>query len=92
MKFPKHDASLRLDHNEHKSHYDEITQFIVDRDLMDDFESPADMQQAIDEDSIWVLQWYPKTPIGFCRIAAARLEQIFDRLEREFSFLENKRD
>ena len=81
MKFPNHKCGLYLTHNEHKDVYEDITQHIVDLDLMDAFESPEAMQRAIDTDSVWTLQWYPETPIGFHRIAAATLEEIFKRLE-----------
>jgi hypothetical protein len=82
MRFPKHDAALHLEHNEHKSCYDEIGQFIVDNRLDDCFESPEAMQRAIDADSLWVLHWYPATPIGFYRIAAPTLEELLATAER----------
>ncbi len=73
---PRHKAGLFLTHNEHRGYYETAAEFIENRELADDFESPEAMQKAIDDDSIWILQWYPDTPIGSHRIAASSLEEI----------------
>jgi len=83
MKFPKHEAGLSLEHNEHKNYYISVEQHITDLDLQDAFLSKEEMQEAIDTDSLWVLHWYPHTPVGFCRIAAPTLEKIFNHLKEK---------
>ena len=70
MNLPAHKCGLFLTHNEHRNYYEKLDQFIVDHDLVDDFESPEALQRALDTDECWVLQWYPDTPVGFCRVAA----------------------
>jgi hypothetical protein len=35
--------------------------------------SPEEKQRAIANNSMWTLQWYPDTPIGFQRLAASSL-------------------
>lgn len=73
---PEHKCGLYLTHNEHRNYYEKLDQFIVDHGLVDDFESPEALQRALDTDECWVLQWYPNTPVGFCRVAAPTLEEV----------------
>jgi hypothetical protein len=80
---PKHECGLYLTHNEHKDVYEDLAERIACLDLADAFESPEAMQRAIDADSLWVLQWYPVTPVGFHRIAAATLEEIEKRMKEK---------
>ncbi len=79
MIFPKHEASLTLHHNEHKSYYQTVQQSI-DRDDhgYDDWVSEEQKQKAIDTNDCWFLQWYPNTPIGFNTLAAADLDVLLD--------------
>lgn len=76
---PPHKCGLFLTHNEHRDYYEKLEQFIVDQDLVDDFESPESMQKSIDTDECWVLQWYPNTPVGFNRVAGPTLEGVLAR-------------
>ena len=78
---PKHAVTLYLTHDEHKSYYEPIAEFIANRELADDFATPEAMQKAIDEDSLWVLHWYPNTPVSFHRIVASSLDEIQQRLK-----------
>jgi hypothetical protein len=41
-----------------------------------DWVSPEDKQVSIDTNSIWCLQWYPHTPVGFCSILASGLQPL----------------
>ena len=69
---PKHKCGLHLSHNEHRDVYETVEQFYE----ADCFVSPEEWNKAVAEDSVWVLHWYPETPIGFHRIAASTLEAI----------------
>jgi len=73
---PEHKCGLYLTHNEHRDGYESAIDFIKNRDLQEDFVTPEEMEKAIAEDSIWQLQWYPETPVGFYKICAASLEAI----------------
>lgn len=73
---PEHKCGLYLTHNEHRDYYETAEEFIENRKLEDDFPTPEEVQKAIQEDSIWRLQWYPETPVGFYSVAAASLEVI----------------
>lgn len=75
---PEHKAGLFLTHNEHKDCYDSIEMFYDPNDFVSDDER----NKAIAEDSVWVLQWYPETPIGFNIIAASSLDAIKAELEK----------
>ena len=72
--FPAHKAGLHLIHNEHRDYYQTAKEWIEEQ--ADDYLSwPAgEKEKAIAEDSIWVLHWYPDTPIGFYCLAASTLE------------------
>lgn len=72
---PKHAAGLTLQHNDHKSVYDSVEQWI-EKNTLFDFISEGEKQKAIATDSIWTLQWYPHTPIGFYSIAASSLAAL----------------
>ena len=74
---PEHKCGLHLTHNEHRDVYESIENFYD----VEDFISEQEWHKAVEQDSVWVLQWYPETPIGFCRIAAASLEAIEARVK-----------
>jgi hypothetical protein len=69
---PEHKCGLFLSHNEHRDVYETIEEFYD----VGDFVSLAEWRKAIAEDSVWVLHWYPNTPVGFNRIAASTLDAI----------------
>jgi len=74
---PEHKCGLHLSHNEHRDVYETVEQFYDPSD----FVSEDEWLKAVKEDSVWVLQWYPNTPIGFNRIAASTLEAIEAKLK-----------
>lgn len=69
---PAHKCGLHLSHNEHRDVYETVEEFYD----VDNFISIEELAKAISEDSVWVLHWYPETPIGFHRVAASTLEAI----------------
>lgn len=79
---PKHKAGLFLEHNDHKTVYQSAADRIEEMDIFDIYEwvSPEQKQKAIDTDSIWTLQWYPDTPVGFCCLAAADFSALLSAL------------
>lgn len=82
MKLPEHKAGLSLEHNEHRNYYESAEKRIADLGLAEDFESPESMRRAIETDSVWVLHWYPDTPVGFLRVAAPTLDELLDYAAR----------
>ena len=73
---PEHKCGLHLIHNEHRDVYETVEQFYD----VDDFISEEEWHKAVAEDSVWVLHWYPNTPVGFTRIAASTLDDIEAKL------------
>lgn len=84
MEFPKHEASLHLTHNEHKSYYNTV-QELIDEGYHGyrDWVSEEQKQKAIDTNDCWYIQWYPNTPVGFCLMAAADLDVLLEHANKE---------
>lgn len=79
--FPTHAAELCLTHNQHKSYYQTAAVFIAEQDRQPagaTWKDDASKQRAIATDEIWELQWYPRTPVGFLKVAAPTLEELLD--------------
>jgi len=76
---PEHKCGLYLTHNEHRDVYETIENYYEG----DDFISLEEWREALAKDSVWVLHWYPNTPIGFNRIAASTLEAIEAKLKEK---------
>lgn len=75
--FPEHKASLTLTHNEHRDYYESVEDWeAFHDDGTVDWLSQEQRAKAIETDSVWCLQWYPDTPVGFCRLFAADLEAL----------------
>lgn len=81
MKFPRHEASLHLTHNQHKAYYRTVKESIEDGDhgyQKDDWVSEEQMQKAIDTNECWELHWYPDTPVGSYSLSAADLDVLLE--------------
>ena len=82
IKFPKHDCELILNHNQCRSYYETVAQYVAEDEGRPENQqylewvSPEQRQKAIDTNEIWVLQWYPNTPIGFNVLAACDLNVL----------------
>ena len=66
IRFPKHNASLWITHNEHTTNYESIAEYLVDVPIEE--LSVKEKQLCIDTNSIWEMQVYDKTPVGFYKI------------------------
>lgn len=69
---PKHRCGLYLSNNHHKLKGETIQECYNCKD----FVSPEEYIKAIDEDSVWVLGWYPDNSSSYKVIAASTLEAI----------------
>lgn len=84
--FPEHKSGLSLEHDQHKNCYESIESWeqtlkaCGNQDHADPVEfgwvSVEQRDKAIATDSVWCLQWYPDTPIGFCRLFACDLDVL----------------
>lgn len=73
---PKHKCGLSITHNEHRNYRETAANWIADNEHCD-WESEEAKQIAIDTDEIWVMHWYPETPVGFFAVAAPTLADLF---------------
>ncbi len=79
MNFPKHAASMTLAHNEHLDYYMTASAWLdqeEERGNSPDWENEEAEARAIATNEIWVLQWYPNTPISSYKAAAPTLEEL----------------
>ncbi len=82
---PPHAAGLSLEHNLHKNVYESVEdhyQYLS----ADDWVSEAERLNAIATDSVWVLQWYPETPVGFHWLAASTLRALLTHLAKDLLY------
>ena len=75
--FPPHKCGAYLTHNAYKDLYETIENAVseVEDDM---WVSPEEKQKALDTGEIWEMQWYPDTPVGFCKIVASTLEALLE--------------
>ena len=77
MKLPKHKCELSITHNEHKSYYLSVKEYLHEGDDID-WQSLEHKQRAIETDEIWQMRWYPETPVGFYSACAPTLEELLE--------------
>lgn len=85
LEWPRHEASLHLTHNDHKTVYQTVQQSIDDESHgygKDCWVSEEQKQKAIETNDCWILQWYPDTPVGFHILAAADLDALLAAASR----------
>lgn len=71
---PRHKYGLYLIHNEHKDVYETVESYYDSQC----FVSQQEFEKAVEQDSVWVLHWYPDNPVSFFKIAAASLEAVIE--------------
>lgn len=76
MKFPQHKCGLYLEHNAYLDYYDTIEKAHENESDLSLWKDDAAKKRSLETKEIWVLQWYPNTPIGFYRVAAPTLEEL----------------
>ncbi len=68
---------LSLEFNPHAVLYESLTDWLRDsEDRGFEWVNDGERAKAIAADSIWICQWYPATPVGFCLVAAASFEAL----------------
>lgn len=83
IEFPKHDCSLKLEHNPHCYFYLSAGDWIAEEDGKCDeamyvWRDELSKQRSIDSNEIWTLQWYPDTSDTFFAIAAPTLSELLE--------------
>jgi hypothetical protein len=78
VRWPAHDFSLHIQHNLHKFYHETVEEGLTGDNQTydrDDFPDEAEILTAIAADSVWTIQWYPLSSVGFKRVSAATLER-----------------
>ncbi len=78
MTFPRH-IELILSHNPQNGNYETVAEHC---DFMQvdptNWVSEEQREKALRENELWQVQWYPDTPVGFCRKLAADLDALVE--------------
>lgn len=78
MDFPKH-INMHIEHQPHASCFQTVEEWLKENKLSGYSDTtPEDEHKMIESDSIWTIQWYPDTPVGFYSVAAASLERCVE--------------
>ncbi len=77
-------SSLTISFNDHAVNYTDAASAIGILDMMDHGEwvSEDEKRRAIETNSVWQIQWYPETPVGFNCLIASSLEVLIAALPR----------
>lgn len=79
-------SSLSLTFNEASApNYKSVAEAEDDYGETGDWISDAERKKGRAENSCWMLQWYPHTPVGFCVVSASTLEALIDHVAKEES-------
>lgn len=80
--FPHHEVSLSLTHNEYKNYYLSIEDAVKEIDTGQFWVSSDERTFALATGDIWEMQWYPRTPIGFYKLAASSLHAVLNAAQQ----------
>lgn len=83
--FPEHKCGLYLTHNVHRDYYETVEQWLSSGAVGIDEEmwvSDVEKSLAMSLNDVWVLQWYPKTPISFFKLAGYNLAAVLEAAQR----------
>lgn len=74
MKLPAHKCSLSIEHNPNRDFYETVENYLLDN--CPHFQTPEHKTKAIETNELWIMHWYPETPVGFHQIAAPTLAEL----------------
>lgn len=81
--FPPH-VELIITHNDFAGSYQTAAQWIADEegrgDTYYEWAGPDEREKALLTGSVWIVQWYPDTPVGFYAVAASTFEAAMRRV------------
>jgi hypothetical protein len=77
MNFPKH-ISFTLEHNPNVIFYNTVAEYLDNMSCPPEFLNIADKDQCIIKNEIWIMTWYPDTPVGSYQVAASTLELLLE--------------
>jgi hypothetical protein len=74
---PRH-IHLAIDHQPHAVMYMTVAEWLEDRDTEHVDINDADREEMLRTGEVWVVTWYPDTPVGFNSVAAATLDRALE--------------
>lgn len=79
-RLPPHAAGLTIERNPGRTSYETVALWLsgVGAGSEPDWPDADARQRAIDTDDVWVMQWYPETPVGFRCVAAPTLAELLE--------------
>ena len=74
-------TSIYIEYNEHKGDYKTASEWVEeqDEDSLKEWVSKEQRDKAVQNDTVWRIQWYPDTPIGFYVLYAADLAPLIEK-------------
>jgi hypothetical protein len=75
-----------ITYNTQMDNYTSLQQAVDEEDewlLKTEWASEAEYNKGLETNTLWTLQWYPDTPVGFCLIHAATLDGLFNYFKEE---------
>jgi hypothetical protein len=75
---PLHKCSLTISHNDHRDYYETVKEYYD----IENFESREDFEKCVIADDVWMLNWYPDTPIGSYTVCGSSLERLLERAKK----------
>lgn len=75
--------SLSIEHNPHKLNYEKIDEYFRSLQLnITDHLSPDEYERCLLSDEIWMIQWYPDTPISFHWVFAPTFQECLAKANK----------
>lgn len=77
-------SNMTINFNDHASEYIDAREALrIGRFQFVDWANDEEKEKAIGENSVWTIQWYPVTPIGFCKVGASSLKACVDAMAKK---------
>ncbi len=85
-RIPKHEI-LYIAHNDFKSLYQDIKEYIYEENCMQIYKemTKEEIEKCIKNNEIWELRWYPISPVSFYTIFAPTLEECLNKINSNTS-------
>ena len=71
-------VGLLVEHNPHKLEYSQLRAYLYDCQITEEDMPAGEMAKMLTTDELWVVRWYPDTPVGFHQVAASTFEAALE--------------
>lgn len=73
MEWPPN-IGLLVERNPHRLEHSQLRAYLYDCQITEEDIPPGELEKMLATDELWVVRWYPDTPVGFHQVAASTLE------------------